>query len=140
MSTFLDSSFFIALLNDQDKNHHKAVQILDLLKDYTYGKRLTTDYILDEVVTGIWGFTRRKSLVEKSYQLVKTTPDFVLLEHFPQNELDLVWKKWLEYAEYPKRPLSFTDCTILVFMEIKTVDYLVSFDSQFNGLVFLIVI
>lgn len=135
MSVFLDSGFFIALLNKRDAKHSEAQDILIRLKEKTRGFRMTIDYILNEVITTLWGSTYRKDVVKKAYQLICETPTFVTLKHFPKEQLEPTWQKWVNLAEYPKRPLSFTDCMILVFMESQKIEYLVSFDSEFKGLI-----
>lgn len=135
MTTFLDSNFFIALLNTRDEKHEEAKNKLITLKDTKFGSLVTTDYVVDEVITTIWGQTHRKDLVKKAYSLICQTPRFVQFKKISLDHLTLTWEKWVQLAEWPKRPLSFTDCTILAFMELENVEYLLTFDSEFNGLV-----
>ncbi|MHA2112378.1 MAG: PIN domain-containing protein [Candidatus Hodarchaeales archaeon] len=33
-----------------------------------------------------------------------------------------------------KKPLNFTDCTILAYMESEKIDFLVTFDTEFDSL------
>ncbi len=135
MTTFLDSNFFIALLNTRDEMYEKAKNLLDQLRNPMYGSRVTTDYIIDEVITTIWGQTHRKDLVEQAYSLICQTPEFVTFKKISGEHLILAWKKWMDFAEWPKRPLSFTDCTILALMELEHIAYLLTFDSEYKGLV-----
>ena len=135
MTVFLDSNYFVALLNTRDNNHNQAMILLERLKDPTWGERLTTDYILDEVVTTIWSQTHRKELVKKAYNLIWNTPQFVRLQLLTKPQLELAYKKWIKLAEWPKRPLSYTDCTILSIMETQEITHLLSFDAEFDGLV-----
>ena len=135
MSVFLDSGFFIALLNKRDAKHSEAQDILIRLKEKSGGFRMTTDYVLSEVISALWGSTHRKEIVKKAYHLICKTPKFVTLKHFPREQIESTWQTWINLAEYPKRPLSFTDCSILIFMESQKIEYLVSFDSEFKGLV-----
>jgi predicted nucleic acid-binding protein len=135
MSVFLDSGFFIALLNSRDQKHTEAKNILFRLKKKATETRITTDYVLDEVVTTLWGTTHRKDIVQKAYGLICETPAFITLKYFPKEEIESAWSKWINYAEFPKHPLSFTDCTILAYMEKQQIDSLITFDSEFKGLV-----
>jgi predicted nucleic acid-binding protein len=135
MKTFLDSSFFVGLLNTRDRNHEESKAILRRLKEEEYGTLVATDYILDEVITTVWAQTNRKEPVRKAYRLIYETPRFVNCEKVSDQMLGSAWEKWEKYAEWPKKPLSFTDCTILAFMESENVEYLVTFDSEFNGIV-----
>ncbi len=135
MVIFIDSSIFIALLNRRDKKHPQAKMLLQKIKNSSFGLRITTDYVLDEVLTVLWARTRRKEIVIKGHQLIRRTPKFVQFRFFSPEWLDLAWEKWQKFAKWPDKPLSFTDCTILAFMEKEKVPLLASFDSEFDGLV-----
>jgi len=45
MTIFIDSSIIIALLNSRDKNHSRAKELLDDLKEPKFGMRFTNDYV-----------------------------------------------------------------------------------------------
>ena len=92
MSIFLDSNFFIALLNTRDNNHNLAKNVLKKLKGTKYGNRYVSDYVLDEVITGLWKFTKKKKLVVKGYDLIVNKPEFVIFTKFPQNSIRLAWE------------------------------------------------
>jgi len=134
MTIFIDSSIIIALLNSRDKNHSRAKELLDDLKEPKFGMRFTNDYVLDEVVTTLWMHTHRKSMVNKAYKLLRHTPEFVRFEHTTPLVLDLAWVKWDLFAKWPEKPLSFTDCCILSFIDKNDITYLATFDSDFSGL------
>ncbi|MHA1286600.1 MAG: type II toxin-antitoxin system VapC family toxin [Candidatus Thorarchaeota archaeon] len=134
MTIFIDSSIIIALLNSRDKNHSRAKELLDDLKEPKFGMRFTNDYVLDEVVTTLWMHTHRKSIVNKAYKLLRHTPEFVRFEHTTPLVLDLAWVKWDLFAKWPEKPLSFTDCCILSFIDKNDITYLATFDSDFSGL------
>ena len=135
MTIFIDSGVFVALLNKRDKKHPQANKLLRKLKDNSFGMRVTTDYVLDEVITTLWARTHRKDIIIKAYRMIRQTPPFVHFKFFSQEWLDLAWEKWQDFAKWPEKPLSFTDCTILAFMEREKVSFLASFDSEFDGLV-----
>ncbi len=134
MSTFLDSCFFVALLNTRDEKHDNAKKLLKMLKKAKYGSLITTDYVVDEVFTTIWGHTHRKDLVINAYKLTCQKPEFVQFKKIEDKHFGISWKKWKQLAEWPKKPLSFTDCTILAFIESENIEFLVTFDDEFDGL------
>ncbi|MHA1494766.1 MAG: hypothetical protein ACTSRQ_12205 [Candidatus Thorarchaeota archaeon] len=76
------------MLNSRDKNHSRAKELLDDLKEPKFGMRITNDYVLDEVVTTLWMHTHRKSIVNKAYKLLRHTPDFIRFEHTTPMVLD----------------------------------------------------
>lgn len=134
MAVFIDSNIIIALLNSRDKHHDSAKLLLSELRKPKYGMRVTTDYVLDEVLTTLWLHTHRKSVVTKAYNLLRHTPEFIRMEYLTPHILDGAWMTWEKFAKWPKKPLSFTDCSILSYMEKNDVKYLASFDSDFKGL------
>ncbi|TFG11329.1 PIN domain-containing protein [Candidatus Thorarchaeota archaeon] len=138
MTVLLDSNVIIALLNSRDKNHSAAKKLLTKLKRPEYGMRITIDYILDEVLTTLWMHTRRKDGVEKAYRLIRHTPEFIRFNHVKSDIFDSAWEKWEKVASWPEKPLSFTDSCILSFMEKHDIEYLATFDSDFDGLVSLV--
>ena len=131
----MDSCFFVALLNNRDEKHVDAKKILKLLRNNHYGALVTTDYIVDEVITTIWGHTHRKDFVINAYNIIYKKPEFVQFKKITDQHFQLSWQKWEQITEWPKKPLSFTDCTILAFMELENVEILVTFDTEFDGLV-----
>jgi predicted nucleic acid-binding protein len=134
MTVLIDSNVIIALLNSRDRNHSRARDLLLELKDSSHGMRLTTDYVLDEVLTTLWMHTHNKGIVNKAYALLHGTPEFIRLEYVTPAVLDGAWEKWTQFAKWPEKPLSFTDCCILSFMERNAIESLATFDSDFNGL------
>ncbi len=135
MTVFIDSNVIIALLNSRDKNHDRSRELLTRLKDSDIGMRVTIDYVLNEVVTTLWMHTHRKKIVTNAYNLICNTPNFIRFEHVTPSILDVAWKKWQQLTIWPQRPLSFTDCCILSFIEKHKIDHLATFDSDFDGLV-----
>ncbi len=51
MSIFLDTGIFVAFVNEKDRNHSRAVELVDDLRRGTYGIPYTSDYVFDEAVT-----------------------------------------------------------------------------------------
>ena len=134
MTVFIDSNIIIALLNSRDRNHSRSKELVRELKDPKFGMRIANDYVLDEVVTTLWMHTHRKSIVNKAYNLLRHTPEFIRFEYTTPMIIDLAWEKWKQFAKWPDKPLSFTDCCILSFIDKKDITYLASFDSDFAGL------
>ena len=46
-----------------------------------------------------------------------------------------IWEKWNKFAEYPKRPLSFTDASLLAVAEEYSIGYIATYDGEFSGLI-----
>ena len=74
MTLFIDSNFFIALINTRDKYHGSAISILSKFTQPEYRNRITSDYVLDEVVTKLGSATNSIEIVTKAYNLITKTP------------------------------------------------------------------
>ena len=64
MRLFIDTGPFMALHNKRDKQHSDAVESFDKIRDgkTSYRKLYTSDYVLDEAVTGCRQRTRNHGL------------------------------------------------------------------------------
>ncbi len=135
MPIFLDSGIFIALINTRDKNHTNSVNLLKKISEENIGNLITTDYVLDEVLTSIWSRTQRKDLVLKSYNLIAERPDFVDLHFLNEQSIRNSWDTWNKYSDWPKKKISFTDATIITYIKDLKINFLASFDKEFRGIV-----
>jgi predicted nucleic acid-binding protein len=56
---FIDSSFFIAYGNTRDRDHEKAVNLAEGIRNDEFGRIYTSDYVVDEALTTTLVRTRR---------------------------------------------------------------------------------
>ncbi len=130
----LDTSFFVALGNKDDDNYSRANDLLQDLLEGKWGTRITTDYILDEAITVTWFRTKRKDLVKQVYEYFVGSEAICLLQPFTKEFISEAWKIFEKYSD-KTRPLSFTDCTLLAHSKQRDIPVLLSFDSEFDGLI-----
>lgn len=134
MAILVDTNFIIAYLIKSDDNHKRAVKLFDSFKEGELGSLYIADYIIDEVVTVLWMRLKRKDIVEKSYEFMSEKTGIFKHLQLSKSTVENSWEIWKKYSEYPKRPLSFTDCSLLAVADEYSIQYLVSFDAEFNGL------
>ena len=124
---FVDSSAWIALFDQRDGFHSRALQFQAELRRGVHGRLITTDYVLDESVTflhlhGVQGgeseFRRILSRSE-SIQVVWTTPD-------------RFWTAWERLEQRSDKRWSFTDCLSFATMEAIGIRDAFAFDSDFR--------
>jgi hypothetical protein len=134
MSVFLDSSFFIALVNVRDSKHERATEIFGEIADGSLGSVYTSDYIFDEAVTFALARTGRPDIGLKMGRLIlgQRSPHFAAVVRVDDAAFAESWRLFDRHAA---KGLSFTDCTSLTLMKSLRVDRMVSFDSGFDGLV-----
>ncbi|MHA1168442.1 MAG: type II toxin-antitoxin system VapC family toxin [Candidatus Hodarchaeales archaeon] len=134
MPILIDTCYFVALANFDDKNHEKADQLLDELLKGKWGARITLDYVLDEAITVSWIRTKNKSIVKTVYDLILGEKSICLLHQFPVKQISNAWEIFLRFSN-PRRPLSFTDCVLLSYAKNKGINNLISFDDEFDGII-----
>lgn len=124
----LDTSYFIAYLNNNDVNHAKALKLSEKIKEY---EAVITDYIFDELITFLIYH------VNKNYA-VKVAK--LILEKVKEGELNIFLIDWevfvnaVNYLVKYERKLSFTDCTTLSSMDKLSTQFLLSFDRDFDNI------
>ena len=135
MTIFVDSGIFIAFLNKRDANHEKAKIIIKKIAKKEFGLPITSDYIFDEAVTTTLLRTKRLDLALKIGNLILgldlDLPNIVKIIYITREIFLNAWKKFKKFEE---KKLSFTDATIVSLMENYNIDYLCSYDSNFDGI------
>ena len=123
MKIFLDSSFIIALVNDNDSLHKQALEYLELTES---NECYISNLIINEVITVI-GNKLGLEIAISTYDLLISVFNIV-------DEYDLVdfnSNVMLLYENYNTK-LSFTDSSIIYIMEEEGIDNLLSFDNEFK--------
>ncbi|MHA1298831.1 MAG: type II toxin-antitoxin system VapC family toxin [Candidatus Helarchaeota archaeon] len=136
MTIFLDSGIFIAFLNKKDVNHGRAKNLIKKIVKKEFGLAISSDYIFDEAVTATLIRTKKLEFALKVGELIlginQDFPNIVKLIYISREIFLDAWKKFIKYKE---KRLSFTDATVVSLMENHKIDYLCSFDSNFDGIV-----
>lgn len=134
MSVFVDTGLFYALQNTRAQNHDEAERALTAVNSGRYGRPYTSDYVYDEAVTLVRS--------HRGYREAKVVGDRILGEgEFPAAyDLLAVTEDDFESAlgvfdTYHDHSLSFTDATTIALMEARRIDALLSFDTDFDGIV-----
>ncbi|MHA1276884.1 MAG: type II toxin-antitoxin system VapC family toxin [Candidatus Helarchaeota archaeon] len=130
---FFDTGFFFALKFKKDPNHTRAIKILQEISQKKFGSQLTSDYVLDELLTLTWNRTRNKSLISEIWQFFVPPNNICNVIQISMNDIFQIYEKFYNLLDR-KDFLSFTDCTILFLMEKYEIEHLASFDSNFDGL------
>ena len=135
---FLDTSFFVALANESDRDHAQTLSLLDRIRKGEFGQPYTSDYVFDESVSTTLIRTGRMDKAIKAGRLIlgnreqKILPLARLLR-LDEKEFGDAWAN-LCSPKFKDRRLSFTDHTILVLMSDFKIETLASLDSGFDGL------
>jgi hypothetical protein len=130
MTIFIDTGIFIALRNADDEKHQRSKELVKKALKADYGRIYTSDYIIDEAVTTALVRTRRHDLATDIGKYIIESPRITKL--WTTKEIfDLAWQKFKILKD---KPLSFADCTTLAHIQKNQINQILSFDSDFDGL------
>jgi predicted nucleic acid-binding protein len=135
MSVFVDTGVFYAHHDRDAERHAAAVDAMDALLDGEFGRPYTSDYVYDETVT----LTRMRT---GSFEAARTVSDRILgagsfpdvfeLVHVGRDDFEATVDVWRQYRDHD---LSVTDANSIALCERYDIDTVLSFDSDFDGLV-----
>ena len=126
LAIFLDASFFLALFNQDDVHHNRAVIISEEIDANSYGQTLTSDDVFDEVVS----VALRKFGKEKAQTFGEQIVGSVFILNGDRHIFDRAFKIFGS----SRLPFSFTDCTSQAIIELAQVHHIATFDKQFEKL------
>ena len=135
MTVFLDTSFIVAFLNRKDSRNEKATKLWDKVMQNQWGYPVTSDYIVDECFTLLLVRRKNLDLLSNLYSFIhgdeisgisKVIQFFRITQRIYENT-------WEMFKKYNDPELSFTDLTILEVCKHLNIQYLASYDSDFEG-------
>jgi predicted nucleic acid-binding protein len=134
---FLDTNLFVAFANRKDRDHARAVQLFERVRKGEFGQPYTSDYIFDEALTVTLVRTGKVANAIKIGKLILGAKEEAIpvLAKVLRVDEHLFSESWRNFERGKLRDLSFTDQTILSLMKEHSLDYLLSFDKGFDGLV-----
>jgi predicted nucleic acid-binding protein len=131
---FVDTSAFLALVNEKDTNHTDAVHFLEKIKNskIKIRKIITSDYIIDETLTRIRYSVGHQEAVEWGKDILASN----VIEKLDvgREMFELAWELFQTYSD---KKLSFTDCTSFAIMKKKGIEKAFSFDEDFERIGFI---
>jgi len=123
---FIDTSGFLALEDESDEHHEKAIRFRDqeILRDHC--ECITTSYILDETLTLIRIPLSIQASIEFSKKIRRRQIVKILsvCKQIEDKALDL-------FENYDDKTFSFTDCVSFVVMQDLRIQEAFTFDEQF---------
>ena len=121
---FFDSSFILALFNENDDNHQKVKDLLELVPEISQQKKAINNIVLTEVLNKIKKDYYRNVRVE----IINFLLSFDEIYYVDDNDYLNAIKLMQDY----KYTINYSDCLILLSMVKNEINTIVSFDSDFN--------
>ena len=123
MKIFIDSSFIIALVNENDSLHESSLEYIDLIeKNECYISNL----VINEVITVIGNKIDLETAIS-AFDLINDI--FHVINEYEIKDFNST--TMLIYEKHNTK-LSFTDCSIIVDMHYHKIENLLSFDKEFK--------
>jgi predicted nucleic acid-binding protein len=127
---FVDSWGWVVLAN-QKESGFELVKSLYENEIQGGGRIVTSDYILDEVITFLYAKTH-SSLATQYIKSLFSSIDLgiIHLERITTERFEKAWKMRLKYEDHPK--ISFTDFTSFVVMKDLHIRHVLTHDHHFE--------
>lgn len=134
LKLFIDTGPFMARHNKRDRDHESALESFDKLRgaETQYRKLYTSDYILDEAVTGCRRRTGSHKLAVELGTMIFSSESVALLKV----DIETLEKSWELFKQRREIPLSLTDCTSAVLARQHGIADIFTYDSDFRALGF----
>lgn len=135
MAIFLDTSFYLGLLDPKDEYYLRSLEILKDLKKGIYGIIYTSNLIMAESATFVAIRTN------KNLKALKTMEDFFIGSEQIASILRVNEKiendSWEIFhkinADKKNKVISFVDCTNIIICKNYSIENILSFDNHFDG-------
>ena len=139
MGIFLDTGFYMALINKSDKNHEKSKEILQKIKSGIYGQVYSSLFIMSETGTLAAIRTQRNSAIIKELKRLfigelKIATPLEISASILEKTWNLYIKKLISEKNKGKRSfLSFIDSSNIILCQEHQIENIVAFDGDFEG-------
>ena len=131
MAVFIDTGIFVAANNRSDRHHARAIELMKQALESKFGIVYTSDYVIDEAITTSLARTH-------DYRIALNTGSYVIesprIQKIFTDSGDFT-TGWKNFQRLKNKPMSFTDCVSIALMDRRKIDKIMSFDSEFDGLV-----
>ena len=124
---FVDADAFVALARQDDTNHEKAVQLLDVL-DGKQVQFVTSNYVFAESVTVISQRVSHEGAVQFINVVKSATGEYIT--RWISEELERLAIRI--FKEQASKNVSFVDCTNMALMRTEQIQYIFSFDGVYK--------
>jgi hypothetical protein len=121
--TFVDTGAWVALFVEADAQHHSALAWITSNRD----RLITSDYIVDEVLTLISARFRRQTAIRVGHVLFGQ--DLAGLIQLTDEDKERAWGIFRSHSD---KEWSFTDCTSFALMQRLGISNAFAFDQHFS--------
>ncbi len=135
MAIFLDTGFYMGLVNPKDHHHSRCNSLLKELIAGQYGQVFTSSFIMLETSTLVAIRTHRNiKALNETHDLFLGQNQLAIILH-PNNQIySQTWDLFLKMNnDQNLKVVSFVDCANIVFCQYRKIDKILAFDHHFDG-------
>ncbi|OLS18862.1 MAG: hypothetical protein HeimC3_48000 [Candidatus Heimdallarchaeota archaeon LC_3] len=137
MAVLLDTGFYLGLVHPADENALRAGEILKELSTGKYGLLYSTNLVFSEVTTLVYIRTNGNKGVLNDLEELLWGEDKIVIQLFTNTEYEKktwkLFKKINENIKSKRNFMSFVDTSLLVHAKESNIDYIASFDEEFEN-------
>lgn len=123
---FVDTSAFIALEEEDDVNHARALGFREVILQGAYREVVSSSYVLDELMAWFSRYPDQKIALGQ-----RMRSGAVRLEWVSKSIEAAAWNRLVAHRRHP---FSLTDCTSFVLMDRLRIRDVFAFDEDFRRL------
>lgn len=126
---FVDTWAWLAIANGNDNYHESAKKCLDDIYSNN-NKMVTSDYVLDEVITSLFGKTSHESSICFVETVLQSAGKGELaIERVDEGRFQQAWLMRIKYTD--KNNISFTDFSSFIIMQDLNIKQAFTGDNHF---------
>jgi predicted nucleic acid-binding protein len=135
VSVFVDTGLFYAVQGSTTSRHETANQALSTILEGSYGRAVTTNYVVEEAATLVRSrsgdFSQAKQVIDRILGRGRY-PDVFDVHHVDPS----LFRRGIDtFERYNDHDLSLTDATTVALVESASIDHVLTFDNDFDGIV-----
>lgn len=131
---FLDTSYYIALINPKDPFYKKSWKILKELEKGVYGTPFTSNLVMSEaaILTAIRTKKNPEAIATMRSLFVGEIRIATMLRCSEDVELR-AWDLFEKVNRTVEQPMSYVDCTNIVLAQQNHIGMIIAYDTHFEG-------
>ncbi|MHA1783787.1 MAG: type II toxin-antitoxin system VapC family toxin [Candidatus Helarchaeota archaeon] len=135
MAIFLDTGFYMGLVDPNDKHYNRSLELLKELQTGKYGQIYTSTFVMAESATLIGVRTKKHPKAMKTIQNYFSGSDkiAIILRFNEEHEKD-TWETFHKINKTIKpKIVSFVDCANIVLCKHYSIEHILAYDEHFDG-------
>jgi len=134
MGIFLDTGFYIGLIDPTDSHYKRSIELLIDLKSGKYGQIFTSNFIMAESATIVASTTKNNSIAINEIKKIFTGDERIAIILRANEELEKEsWELFQKLNKKENKVISYVDCTNILFCQKYLLNFILSFDAHYDG-------